>query len=89
MMMCSSNNDVQLRVCVMKPQCHLLSPIPQLSKYSLPPSQAKQCKGAPICPSIAYQGAKTLCIHMMGPRGDSHSQYYIDTPAELLTVRYG
>ncbi len=34
-----------------------------------------------------------LCIYigayLMGPRGDSHSQYYIDAPAELLTVRYG
>jgi hypothetical protein len=26
---------------------------------------------------------------LMGPRGDSHSQYYIDAPAEFLTVRYG
>ena len=24
-----------------------------------------QCKGAPICPSTAYQGAKTLCIYMI------------------------
>jgi len=29
------------------------------------PAQAYQCKGAPICPFTAYQGAKTLFIHMI------------------------
>ncbi len=49
----------------MTPQHHLLSPTPQLSKNSPPLAQVLQCKGAPICPSTAYQGAKILCIHMI------------------------
>jgi hypothetical protein len=39
--------------------------IPQFSKNSPPPTWVLQCKGAPICPSTAYQGAKTLCIHII------------------------
>ncbi len=49
----------------MKPQYNLTTPIPQFSKNSPPPIQVLQCKGAPICLSTAYQGAKTLCIHMI------------------------
>ncbi len=41
----------------MKPQYHLLSPTPQLSKNSPPLAPLQQCKGARICPSTAYQGA--------------------------------
>ncbi len=52
----------------MTPQHHLLSPTPHRSKNSPPPAPVKQCKGAPICPSTAYQGAKTLCIHMVWMR---------------------
>ncbi len=47
----------------MTPQHHLLSPTPQLSKQSPPLTQVLQCKGAPICPSTAYQGAKTLTLY--------------------------
>ena len=36
-----------------------------ISQKSPPPSEANQCKGAPTCPSTAYQGAKTHCICMM------------------------
>ncbi len=49
----------------MKPQYHSLSPTPQLSKNAPTLTQIKQCKGAPICPSTAYQGAKILCIHII------------------------
>ncbi len=40
-------------------------PYPQFPKNPSPPSEAYQCKGAPKCPSTAYQGAKTLCIYML------------------------
>ncbi len=49
----------------MKPQYNLASPTLQLSKNSPPLTQVLKCKGAPICPSTAHQGAKTLCIHMV------------------------
>ncbi len=35
--------------------------------FIIPPQPAYvvwQCKGAPICPSTAYQGTKTLCLYM-------------------------
>ncbi len=40
-----------------------LSHTPNFPKIH-PPSEAFQCKGAPTCPSTAYQDAKThiLCI---------------------------
>ncbi len=49
-----------------------------------------------MCQSIVFvpwlvHDEHSLCIsiiNLMGSRGDSHSQYYIDAPAELLTVRY-
>ncbi len=44
-------------------QCHLGSTLPQFSKIWPPPAQIQQCKGAPICPSTAYEGAQTLYIH--------------------------
>jgi hypothetical protein len=50
----------------MTPQRHSGSAIPQFFKIWPPhPSQELQCKGEPICPFTAYQGAKpkTLCIH--------------------------
>ena len=31
---------------------------------TLQPAQAQQCKGGPICPFTAYQGAETLYKHM-------------------------
>jgi hypothetical protein len=36
----------------------------KFSKNTPPPAQAQQCEGGPICLSTAYQGAKTLGIHM-------------------------
>ena len=41
------------------------SPWTQYSKIKKQPVHVEQCKGAPICPSTAYQGAKTLCIYMI------------------------
>ncbi len=38
-------------------------PYPQFPKNPHPPSEVYQCRVAPTCPSTAYQGAKTLCIH--------------------------
>jgi hypothetical protein len=55
-----------LAASTMTPQHHSGSPIPQFFKIWPPhPSQELQCKGEPICPFTAYQGAKpkTLCIH--------------------------
>ena len=49
----------------MKPQYHLLSPTPQLSNNSPPLAPLYYCKGAPICPSTTYQGAKTHCIYVI------------------------
>ncbi len=72
----------------MTPQTIHSHPHPNFQKIT-PLTQVLQCKGAPICPSTAYQEAKTLCIHMMGPRGDSYSHIYQYAPAELLLVRYG
>ena len=40
-------------------------PCPQISKDPPSPAQGKHCKGAPICPSTAYQGAKTHWIYMI------------------------
>ena len=37
---------------------------PNFPKIHPRPAQAEQCKGAHICPSAAYQGAETLCIHI-------------------------
>ncbi len=48
-----------------KSQYDLASPTPQLTKNSSPPTKVLQCKGAPICPSTAYQEAKTICLHMV------------------------
>ena len=42
----------------------VLSNTPNFPKNPPPPSEAYQCKGAPTCPSTAYQGAKTHCIYM-------------------------
>ena len=36
-----------------------------LQKNPPPPAQVEQCKGAPICPSTAYKGAKTLFMYMI------------------------
>ena len=38
---------------------------PPFSKNPHPPALVEQCNGAPMCPSTAYQGAKTLCIYMI------------------------
>ena len=38
---------------------------PKFSNISSPPAQVLQCKGAPIWQSTAYQGATTLCIHII------------------------
>ncbi len=39
---------------------------PNIPKIHPQPAQALQCEsGPPICPSIAYQGAKTLCMHII------------------------
>ena len=49
-------------------QHHSDSAIPPISrkiKNPPPPSEAYQWKGAPTCPSTAYQGAKTHCIYMI------------------------
>ena len=43
----------------------VLSNTPNFPKNPPPPSEAYQCKGAPTCPSTAYQGAKTHCIYMI------------------------
>jgi hypothetical protein len=67
--LCISNKDVGCSLklfaaSTMTPQCRLGSAILQFSSYN-PPSLPKvyQSKGAPICSSTAYQGAKTLCIY--------------------------
>jgi hypothetical protein len=39
------------------------SPFPKIHPH---PEQAQQCKGAPMCPSMAYQGAETLSIYLIG-----------------------
>ncbi len=57
-----------LAASTMTTQRHLGLPIPQFFKiWHLHPSQELQCKGEPICPFTAYQGAKTktLCIHLI------------------------
>ncbi len=38
---------------------------PNLPKIHPQPVQADQCEGWPICPSTAYQCAKTLCIQII------------------------
>ena len=40
-------------------------PPPKFPKNPPPPAQAEQCKGNPICPSTAYQSAKTLCMYIL------------------------
>ena len=55
-----------LAASTMTPQRHSGLPIPQFFNNWPPhPSQELHCKGEPICPFTAYQGAKpkTLCIH--------------------------
>ena len=48
----------------MTPQHHTGSAIPLFPWNSPPPAHVMvRHKGAPICPSTASQGAKTLCIH--------------------------
>ncbi len=47
----------------MTPWCLFGSALPKFIKLLPPPVQVKQCKGAPICPSTAYEGAQTLYIH--------------------------
>jgi hypothetical protein len=37
----------------------------RIRKCSPPEVYYPKAKGAPICPSTAYQGAETLCIHMI------------------------
>ena len=54
--LCSINHDFTTRLT--------LSYTPNFPKYPHPPSEAYQCKGAPTCPSTAYQGAKTHCIYI-------------------------
>jgi hypothetical protein len=49
-----------------------LSHAPNFSKIPPPPLQVEQCKGAPICSSTAYQGAKTLFIHIQWMWGALH-----------------
>ncbi len=46
-------------------QHHSDSAIPLISQNPPPPSEAYQCKGAPTCPSTAYQGAKAHCIYII------------------------
>ena len=47
-------------------QHHLDFTMPlKFPKNPPPPAQVKQCKRAPMFPSTAYQGAKSLCIHMI------------------------
>ena len=52
-----------LAASAMTPKHHICSAIPHFSYNLPPPVHALWQKGAPICPSIASQGAKTLCIH--------------------------
>jgi len=40
-------------------------PYPNLPKIHHRSAQVRQCKGAPICSSMAYQDAETLSIHLM------------------------
>jgi hypothetical protein len=47
----------------MTPQHHTGSAIPHFPHISPPPAHVLQHKNAPICPSTASEGAKTLCIH--------------------------
>ena len=44
---------------------HLDFAMPLIFQNPPPTAQVEQCKGAPMCPSTAYQGAKTLCIYMI------------------------
>jgi hypothetical protein len=44
-------------------QHHTCLAIPHFSWNSPPPAHVIWHKGAPMCPSTASQGAKTLCIH--------------------------
>jgi len=47
----------------MTPLHHTGSAIPHFPENSTPPAHVLQHKDAPICPSTASQGAKTLFIH--------------------------
>ncbi len=47
----------------MTPQCHMWFTLPQFPKIWPSPAQVYQCKGASICPSIAYEGSQTLFIN--------------------------
>ena len=62
--------DVRCRVgwftaSTMTLQHHSGSISPQFSKNPPPPTQVYERKGAPICPSTAYQCTKTLYIYMI------------------------
>ena len=46
-------------------QHHLDFDMPPISPKNTFHAQAEHCKGAPICPSTTYQGAKTLYIYMI------------------------
>ncbi len=46
-------------------QHHSDSAKPPISQNPPPPPEAYQCKGAPTCPSTAYQVAKTQCIYII------------------------
>ena len=52
---------------IMTLQYHLdfATPVISPNPPQHPPAQVEQYKGAPMCPSTAYQGAKTLCIYML------------------------
>ncbi len=51
----------------------LSQPYPQFSKNPPSPQVAYQHKDAPICPIIAYQGAKILSIYMIWKWDAMHS----------------
>ena len=52
----------------LKPQARRITrtqPYPQFHKNTPTPSEAYQCKGAPTCPSTAYQTDETLCMYII------------------------
>ncbi len=67
---------------------HSGSAVPKFPKIHPCPAQAQQCKGGPLCLFTAYQGAKTLCIHMIWMWDEVHgglepqSCYYNITRAQ-------
>jgi hypothetical protein len=51
-----------------------------------PTLPVKQCKGASICLSTAYEGVQTL---FMGPRGAIHSYCFTGAPRSFVAVKFG